>query len=59
MSARDDELEQLIQAAWQALMDAACRESKVAAAQQMADLVKQRSPKRVREMEKRIVGLRA
>jgi hypothetical protein len=51
VSARDEELESLIQAAWQALMDSACRESKVAAAQRMKELVAKRSPERVRQLE--------
>lgn len=58
MSARDDAHEKLITAAWQMIMDASCRESKLAAFEEMRDLVKTRSDQRVREMERRIEGLR-
>lgn len=51
MSDRDEELELLIHTAWHALMDAACRESKVTAFNEMRELVKQRSPEQIARME--------
>jgi len=39
MSARDDALEALIQAAWRELCDAACRESRAAAFSEMREQI--------------------
>lgn len=51
MSARDDAHEALIQAAFQNLMDAACRESKVAAFEEMKQLINERSDEQIKRME--------
>jgi hypothetical protein len=52
MSARDDAHEALIKAAFQNLMDAACRESKLAAFEEMKELIAQRSPESIERMER-------
>lgn len=58
MSARDDAHEALIKAAFQNLMDAACRESKLAAFEEMKQLINDRSDEQIKRME-REQGLRA
>jgi hypothetical protein len=57
MSARDDAHEALIREAWHALIDAACRADRVAAAERMKSLVGERSPEQITRMEERM-GLR-
>jgi hypothetical protein len=51
MTQRDVELEERIQSVYEALIAAPTREQKRCCASRMADLMSQRSPERVRQME--------